>query len=196
MGKVIYLTGAPATGKSTLCNQLLNEHSNIEYISYSGELLDYIKNKPHQTGLDHKTLREKSSSVITKDDVDSVDKIIEEKCRHTRLTKNLIIDSHPITKEDYGFRVTGFNVDILREISPDIIICLYADPTIILNRIISDSDGRLIPSLFDVNIHIQSQINLSMTYGIITDSPVYLIDSDQSLSELVSIVANRCKINT
>ncbi len=193
-GKVIYLTGAPATGKSTLGKAIEQLRDDIVFISYSTELVNYINSKISGGELDDIKIREQSELSVTEDDVKTVDRKLISRCNIERKNKNIIIDSHPVTKEKYGFRITGFEVGNLQKLSPDIIICLYASPEIITKRIHSNSGGRPLPSKFELEIHIQAQASLAAIYGVLVGSPVYLIDSDKELNQLAQIVLKRCKL--
>ena len=106
MGTLIYLTGAPATGKSTLGKHLHKSHK-MEYISYSTELINHIRERDSAHKLDDIQIRQQSAGVVTVADVQQVDEKLIQKCGKLRQTSNVIIDRHPVTKENYGFRITG-----------------------------------------------------------------------------------------
>lgn len=194
-GKIIYLTGAPATGKSTLGKNIEQCRDDVELISYSAELVNYINNKDVSNNLDEVMIRKKSAHVVTESDINVIDQNIINRCRAEKIYKNIIIDSHPVTKEDYGFRITGFKDDVLKKLSPDVVICLYADPQVISERIRSNPGGRPLPSIFEIEVHIQTQINLAAVYGILAGCPVYLIDSNEDPTTLAKVVIGRCKLN-
>lgn len=132
--KVIYLTGAPATGKSTLCWHVKNRLRNIVTYSYSELLRDYV-NRNSSSLVDECDIRQQSASIVTSYAVKEVDKWLHNELQTKRVSQHSIIDSHPVTKEEYGFRVTPFNPEQLNGIDPDIIICLYAKPDVIAERI-------------------------------------------------------------
>ncbi len=48
---------------------------------------------------------------------------------------NLVVDSHPVTIETFGFRVTPFAKAQLHDLAPDVIVCLYADGQTLSDRI-------------------------------------------------------------
>jgi hypothetical protein len=75
-----------------------------------------------------------------------------------RKDRHFVIDSHPVTKEDYGFRVTGFLQDKVTRLAPDCVICLYATPNVITQRISADPQGRPLPTQYELEIHNQTQI--------------------------------------
>ena len=107
MGQVIYLTGSPAAGKSTLCQFLEGKVPNLRAYSYSKLLRDHI-NQQRGKSIDEVEIRRQSAILITRDDVDAVDRWLIEEVRNRRSVEHIVIDSHAVTKESYGFRVTPF----------------------------------------------------------------------------------------
>ena len=60
--QVVYLTGAPATGKSTLPRALTHRVQPLQVYHYSDLLIDYLKERKSQTLLKQE-LRSRSASV-------------------------------------------------------------------------------------------------------------------------------------
>ncbi len=194
--KLIYLTGAPATGKSSVGRRLAQHRDDIEFISYSTELVAYINSKRQDSKLNDTKIRELSSLAVTPEDIEEVDTELVGRCRAENRRKHILIDSHPVTKEAYGFRVTGFRLDVLQALSPDLILCLYASPGVISQRIRADSGGRPLPEAFELEMHNQTQASLAASYGIIVGCPVYLIDSSRTLDIVIQAVLERCKLDS
>lgn len=194
--KLIYLTGAPATGKSTVGRELARIRDDIEFISYSTELVNYINNKNRKTDLDDNRIRELSALAVTLEDVAAVDAQLIGRCSVGHRQRHQIIDSHPVTKESYGFRVTGFRLDILQALSPDLIICFYASPDVIAQRIQADPGGRPLPESHELEMHTQMQASLATSYGVIVGCPVYLIDTDKELDKVIETMLERCKLDS
>ena|ERR1700677_2722711 len=138
--KTIYLTGAPASGKTTASHELVKLISDIELWSYSDHLIRYIE-ETKNIASSHESLREQSSSVIAPKDIVEVDKLLTDFVQENRRLKHIIIDSHPVTKEEYGFRCTAFSVDQIRAIAPDEIWVIFATESFSVDRIIG-SDRR------------------------------------------------------
>lgn len=187
MGKVIYVTGAPATGKSTLCATLASD-ANIRSFCYSQRLRDHV-NREVGAGLDEVDIRRRSAQVITARHVDEVDDILQAEAESCRTTgKHLLIDSHPVTKEGYGFRVTPFKLQRLLDLKVDHFICLYADPAVLASRIRRDAQGRPLPTDFELSVHVELQASVVSTYSILSGQPCYLVDSGIEREELVQRV--------
>lgn len=192
MGKVIYLTGAPATGKSTLTRSLAQLVPGLSVFCYSEQLRDYV-NDLEGTALDEVNVRRQSGKVITKAHVDAVDILLARRVEQERSERHFVIDSHPVTKEEYGFRITGFSQALVEQLAPDYVICLYASPTTLTKRIQADNQGRPLPTPYELELHNQTQISMAALYGVIAHCPTYLVDSDlpaDSLAETVMSIAN------
>lgn len=135
MWKVVYLTGIPASGKTTFANQLVKCIKPIQVISYSTLLREYLN-------VTHNDLREKSSKVVDDAVIATVDKILIDKVNEGKDTSHIVIDSHEITKEDYGFRAKTFTDNQLKELNLDILISLYTEPRIIMERMTKNPENR------------------------------------------------------
>ena len=177
MPKVIYLTGAPAAGKSST-SQILAQRADIELWEYRARLTEHCKQRSHGIR-SQKDLRAKSSILVTPEDVLEVDRLLIEFVTEKRKTQHVIVDSHPVTKEAYGYRVTAFSQEQITRLNPDEIWVLYADPELTRSRIHEDAGGRPMPSEEEARTHTQTQISVATTYGIIVGCPVYIFDTSQ-----------------
>lgn len=193
MGQVVYLTGAPATGKSTLCSHLAKAVQRVVVFSYSEELRKLVQRRTG-TALTEDTIREKSAAVVTAADVAALDEELIARVSSERANVHFVIDSHPVTKELFGFRVTGFSVPQLQRLAPDAIVCLYTTPEIIAARIAASPMGRPSVTAFEAAMHVQLQASVAAQYGVLLGKPVYLMDSSASEVELAARVAERAKL--
>lgn len=189
VGQVIYLTGSPASGKSTLCEHLEKTVPNLEVYSYSKLLRDYV-NRRSGAAVDEVDIRQQSANLITREDVEAVDLWLIEQIRLNRINRHIIIDSHPVTKENYGFRVTAFSPEQLRQLDPDLIICLYVAPDVTRKRITADAAGRPLPTDFELGLHADLQTSLSTQYAFVLGKPCYLLDSSIALDDLAKNIAS------
>lgn len=188
MGKVVYLTGAPASGKSSLSRLAQAQLKDLALFCYSERLRDFINGRLSADGkLSEEGIRQQSAKVVTRNDVLEVDELLIQFVQDERARNDVIIDSHAVTKESYGFRITGFTVDKLEKLSPDVIVCLYADPETTAARISADAAGRPSPSLYEFAMHTSMQAGLASQYGTLLGKPVYLLDSTKPREELLSI---------
>jgi adenylate kinase len=100
-GKVVLITGAAGTGKSTLVRTLLERARPFRRVDY-GQLLR--EHKLRQTGVEisYDELRRDSAAVISPQDVAAVDEWLIGQLPGWRTEGNIVIDSHPVTKEVFG----------------------------------------------------------------------------------------------
>jgi len=92
---VIYLTGAPAAGKSSLAALLEQVISPIQVFNYGQELTEYLATKTGST-LDQDELRSQSALVITPEDVETLDSILLKRVAEVRSKTNFVIDTHAV----------------------------------------------------------------------------------------------------
>lgn len=176
--KVILLTGSPGTGKSTLARRLQDAIEPIRTIDYGGLLLEYKRNTmPHLT---YEEMRKRSAELITPEDVAKMDSLLIDRLPELREHSNVIIDSHAVTKESYGFRSTHFRESDLIRVGIDAIILLYCDPEEIRRRIRGNPGGRPSASVEEVTRHAALIENLAIVYGVLTGSPVFFLDGHGS----------------
>jgi adenylate kinase len=195
MKPIVYLTGAPATGKSTLSRNLKAAYPNLEVFSYSERLREHLAKKAGAAATSEEDIRRQSSKIVTPQDIDELDDELIRLVADTRDKNPLLIDSHAVTKESYGFRVTGFSTQRLLQLNPDCIVCLYASNETIRGRISRNSQGRPQVSEFEAAMHTHLQMGLAVQYGTLLGKPVYLIDSSMAESELTMTVATKTKLN-
>lgn len=184
MAKVIYLTGAPATGKSTLTKNLYGKKPDTVVFTYSKELANWISQK-NATLSSQEDLRRESATIITREDVNQVDQQLLDLVKTKRDTTNIVIDSHPVTIEKYGFRITPFSKEQIAGIRPDVIICLFADANVISDRIKKDAAGRPLPSSSQLDFHMNLQAQVATQYALDIGAALYFLDADCSPSQLL-----------
>jgi len=184
MGKIIYLTGAPATGKSTLTEGLAELSSRITVFTYSKELARVISNRVGP--ISQADMREKSARLITREDVGLVDKELVQIASRFRQTDGyLVIDSHPVTIESFGFRVTPFSKALLQNLAPDVIVCLYADATTLASRITATPEGRPLPPANELDRHVGLQCEIASLYAFETGASLYYLDASKPRFEVL-----------
>ena len=98
-----------------------------------------------------------------------------------------------MTKEHYGFRVTGFDVPTIQRLNPDILVCLYASAEVTRARIQADSMGRPLISEFESDMHTHLQAAVVIQYGVLTGKAVYFFDSSVTQQELTDKVLERLR---
>jgi adenylate kinase len=184
-GKVVLITGAAGTGKSTLVRTLLERARPFKRVDY-GQLLR--EHKLRQTGVEisYDELRRDSASVVSPQDVAAVDEWLIEQLPSWRTEGNILIDSHPVTKEAFGFRITPFSLDQVRRIGFDAILVLVGEPNTLARRIAEDRQGRPNVDAFQAGFQVQLQAAVAAIYAIACGQPCFAIDTTQLTPEDVS----------
>lgn len=191
MHPVIYLTGAPASGKSSLTKALKSLVNNLEIFEYVARLTEYIQRSRQLQ--DQSDLRELSSSIVTPEDVAAVDRQMIEFVARYRKTSAVIIDSHAVTKESYGYRVTPYKLSEFEKLNPTKIWMLFTPPRITIERIQNNPQGRPVISEEEARFHTSLQSNVATTYGMHLGIPIYLFDSSGDPDLLAKDLAKRLR---
>jgi adenylate kinase len=190
MSKVIYLTGAPAAGKSSTTRMMAERVPGLLVWEYGARLTDHIMAKATDiTG--QSDLRARSAGVVRPEDVAEVDQALLAFVKKHRPTNHVLIDSHPVTKEVYGYRITPFSFRQFQALRPDEIWVLYANPQETIRRISADAGGRPIVTEEEARLHTFLQAAVAATYGISLRCPVYMFDTAAAGDELVDRLVDR-----
>lgn len=190
MPKVIYLTGAPASGKSSTTRMLADRVSGLEVWEYGARLTDHVRRRDAGVVGQHE-LRARSAGVVTPGDVDEVDDALIAFVEAHRGERHVLIDSHPVTKEDFGYRITAFSLARFSRLAPDEIWVLYAGPEETRRRIAADDGGRPMVTEEEARTHTALQSAVAATYGMSVGRPVYLFDTAGPREQLVARLAER-----
>lgn len=185
MFEVVYLTGAPASGKSSASRLLRQKVAQLEVFEYGARLTAYLADR-RDGNLVQEDLRRQSSGVITLKDVQAVDRQLLDFIAEGRHRSHLLIDSHAVTKEGYGFRVTPYSIEDFRRLAPTQIWVLYASPKATQDRIGKAPEGRPHVTLEEAAMHTSLQASVAATYGIALGLAVHLFDTTGKGSEEVA----------
>lgn len=186
--KLLYLTGAPATGKSTITNAISQIEPSIQIIRYSDEIKNfYAESKRGQFTTSQ--LRTESSKIISHSDISNIDRYILEKIQ-TSAANYIVLESHAITVESYGFRATPFSVQMLGMIAPNLIVCLYSETDLIFERIKDNPQGRLLQSTENIQVGQFLQMSLALQYGILTNAEIHFINTQQETQVVAQQLVN------
>lgn len=190
VGKAVYVTGAPASGKSSTLALLKDRLSGLEVWEYGARLTAFLQERGN--GLQsQEDLRTRSGSVARSSDIDALDDQLLEWTATGRLKGHVAIDSHPVTKEAYGFRVTAFSAERFRLLRPDEIWLFYVEPEVTLDRIAKSPSGRPTITLEEARIHSAAQAAVACIFAISVGCPVYMFDTNVDQKNLVHQLAAR-----
>jgi len=190
MGKVAYLTGAPASGKSSLTKRLQEQRPDLLVWEYGARLTDYVSGRRRER-VDQSEIRHNSGQIVTPEDIKHIDQELTDYVASNRAQNDIIIDSHPVTKETYGFRITSFSFEQLHKLAPDEIWVLYVDAATTIERIKSNPAGRPEISREEATLHTNLQASVAASYAIGLGCTVYLFDNTQDQGQLVNRLLER-----
>lgn len=188
--KTVYITGAPASGKSSTTAKLKERVPDLHVWEYGARLTAFLRTRGTVLNDQHE-LRSQSARIVTPSDIDALDRKLLEWVAENRSRGHVVIDSHPVTKEDYGFRVTAFSGDAFRRLGPDEIWLFYVAPEETCRRISKDAAGRPTITPEEARIHSAAQASVACTFGIAAGCPVYMFDTDVDQAGLVDRLAAR-----
>jgi adenylate kinase len=190
MPNVVYLTGAPAAGKSSTLRRLLELRPEVAGWEYGAKLTEYVQARDEGlTSQDE--LRSRSAGVVTPDDVRAVDQQLLAFVAAHRASQHVIIDTHAVTKEAYGYRVTPFSAADFQRLDPDEIWMLYVSADLTRQRIASEPGGRPQITLEEARTHTALQGAVAASYGVLVGKPVYLFDGAVEQEALVARLSER-----
>ena len=190
MPKVIYLTGAPASGKSSTTRMLAERVPGLQVWEYGARLTEHVRARAKGVASQDE-LRTRSAGIVTPQDVVEVDDALIAFVGEHRGRDDVLIDSHPVTKEEYGYRITPFSLARFAQLAPDEIWVLYADPEETRRRIAADPGGRPMVTVEEARTHAALQSSVAATYGMSLGRPVYLFDTSAERDVLVDRLAAR-----
>lgn len=186
---VIYLTGAPAAGKSTLVRRLVAEDKRILVFEYGKEMSKHLSQSVRVVR--QSKLRGGTSNVVSIADIEAVNANMRTWIDAHAANHDLVIDTHQVTLEPYGFRVAPFSPHELSLIRITEIWVLAASPDIVKGRIAARADGRLMPTAHQALMHSYLQESLALTYGALLGVEVHLFDADLPSQEVFDNVCLR-----
>ena len=186
--RLIYLTGAPAAGKSSITRALHRFVSPLEIFEYGERLTRYVSARQDQK-LTQESIRTSSAAVVSPEDIQAVDKLLLAFVADARGKAHVVIDSHAVTRERYGFRVTPYSLEDFALLSPDAICVLFTPPEVAVERIDRSPAGRPRVTLWESGFHTGLQASVAATYGMSVGIPIYLIDSSPPIDDVATEVA-------
>jgi adenylate kinase len=184
---LVYLTGAPATGKTSVADYLRTTYGARPF-SYGQELRDHASLR----GISHEELRDQSSKVVTAKLIAELDASLPTLLAGWREEGPVVIDSHAVTSETWGLRALPYNADALSAIGITHIICLIADGETLLERIRATPEGRRADDPWKLEQLNNTQLALAAAYTHTLGIGLFAIDARASREDVCRGVASRC----
>jgi adenylate kinase len=188
--KTVYLTGAPGSGKTTALDGIQSRLPEVACWKYSERLAEHL-HRSAGGAIDHHKLRSKSAGIVTPTDIEAVDMALSEFVASSSGLRHVIIDSHPVTKEAYGFRCTPFSAERLLSLNLDEIWVTYVDATTTLSRLRTSETGRQPVTSDEAELHTSMQASVAIQYGIAAGRPVYFFNTAAPPDDVVGQMLKR-----
>lgn len=186
MYQAIFVTGAPAVGKTTLLKELETRVSPVKVVEFGRLIADRLRVRGREVG--HDELRSQSARIVSPQVVAALDAEIAKEIVDWLAESHVVIASHAVTHEDYGVRVTAFSEKNLAKIPLSAVVVLQAPADVLLARVEADGRGRMWKTLDQARRLQALQTALALTYGVVCGCPVYVIAADKPPTDLVAVV--------
>ena len=173
MFETVLLTGAAGVGKTTLAASLALD-PRIAVFEYGAELTK--RAAIERPWLTQEDIRGQSAAFVTGQHVADTDAALQHFVATHGGTRHLVIDSHAVTKEAYGFRAHPFTPEQLRSAGLSRIVVLHCEPHVLVARIERDPGGRPMLSEWEAAEHIGLQAGVALSYSVTFGIPVHFID--------------------
>lgn len=191
MKKVIYLTGSPASGKTTTIKLLKNIVSNIKVFEYGREMTEHLHKSKKNNNISQCDIRSGTANIVSNEDIIKVNNKLILWCAEKRMTHSLIIDTHQVTREKHGYSLNPFSLENLKQLDLSEIWFFYASSEEIIRRINKAPSGRTLPTSWDADFHTFSQLSIVETYSVLAGIPIYMFDTHKNQQTLASLLAKR-----
>ena len=192
---VIYVTGAPGTGKSTLVRALQARFSNVEVFSYGSRMAQHLEARDGPASPDTIVLRGGTDPFVTITDIRAVDRSMVDWVRDRQKGRVLLIDSHQVTLEASGLRFVPFESAVIFELQLTTIWLLSAAAGVIVKRIELESMGRIVPTIHEAEVHAAIQNSVAVEYAVHKGIELRVLNSGGSvamvLDEAIKCLNNR-----
>lgn len=182
---IIYVTGAPGTGKSTLIKALQTRFSNAEVFSYGAHMARHLQARYGSSAPDALSLRGGTDQHVTIEDIRSVDQTMVSWTVERQAGRLLLIDTHQVTLETTGLRFIPFQVSDLDSLPLTMIWLLSAAAESVVNRIASSPKGRIVPSVHEAETHAAIQYSVAVMYAIRKNIELRVFNGDNPPSTVL-----------
>ena len=173
--QAVFVTGAPAAGKSTLVRELAPLVTPLKVVEYGTLLLERLRET--LPDLTHDELRSRSAEVVSASSIANVDETLVRRLPAWLTETHVVIGSHAVTHEHYGVRVAPYTQRMLERLPLSAVVALYCPPQELLRRVADKPEGRRWRTHEEAERMQQLQISLAMMYGVLCGCPTYIVDT-------------------
>ena len=179
---VIYVTGAPGSGKSTLVSALVEMFANVRAFSYGARMVTHLRGRGGVAPMDQCELRHGTDFFVSMDDIRIVDQEMVNWVAEKGSDHLLLIDTHQVTLEATGLRLVPFSPSNLAALGVTKVWFLAASDSVTIERISTDPKGRVVPNIFQAQLHTTTQMAVAVQYAVSKGIEMRVIDANESKS--------------
>lgn len=179
--KIILLTGIPSSGKTYLSKQIEKKFQPFLRIGFGSLIAEVRENKG--IGTEYSNLRASPLTFANRQLVEEARSLLELKIRQSITENNIVIDSHAVVNDRFGFRVIP---ELFDEIKVSGVIALNPDISVIEQRQRKEPDGRPPLEISQLLQQIQLQNSVVTTYSLLQGCPAYYLDIKSNEDDLMS----------
>lgn len=184
--QAMYVTGAPASGKTTLIKNLAEIVSPLKPMEYGDRLLEFLQRDIPTLTRDE--LRARSAELVTPATIAQLDTKLLDSLPSILESTHVVMGSHAVTHESFGVRVTAFSQRDLDRLPLSAVVVLDCPPAQLVERIAAKSSGRTWSTVEEAERLQRLQITLALQYGVVCGCPVFVIDAGDEPKQLANKV--------
>lgn len=182
-GAVVFVTGVTAVGKTSVAREL--ERRGVGKSLSIGELV--LSEARHVwPNVTHNQLRQEPDLYAPPTVVESAILALCQRIEDERDTQTLIIESHAVTAESYGCRVTPFSYGHLQRLAFDFIVLLECSEAALASRWRDRHGGIPVPTSLGSMTKVQGAVGAA--YAVAIGCPLYVITADAPIDFVASRV--------
>lgn len=184
---ITLLTGVPGVGKSTVAAGVCALDSTATVLSF-GRILFDLTRRQRAFELTYEQFRQRSWEFVNSRLIEEATSEARNRIR-TAGRRHVIVDSHAVSIEPYGFRSTPDSPKLLEQFSYNTIVQLHASPEVVFERHGAElTSGRLYRTVDDVATAAVLQFAASTYYAGMTGCPLHVVDASPEVEKVVNSV--------